>query len=161
VNGQRRRDGEDLGGDGSERNRIEVLERIVGHLGVDQRVDDEARVHHQNGVAIACCLRDAAGANRAAPAAHVLDDKLLAEMLRELLRDEAANGIVLPAGRERNDHAHRPRRVGLRLRSSRQGGERGSTGGEAQEVAAGKCHGVLLDDAPIGCGLTRIVGATL
>src|SRR2546430_16159826 len=61
----------------------------------------------------------AAGADRAASTTHILDDVLLAQILGELLRDQPADGVVLAAGCERNDHAHRPRRVGLDRKSTR------------------------------------------
>jgi hypothetical protein len=86
-------------------------------------------------------LCSAPGADSAAPAAHVLDDILLSEMLGQLLRDEATDRIVLTAGSERNDHAHRPRRIRLRPGNARDDRLRDSACGQVQERATGKFHG--------------------
>jgi len=54
-------------------------------------------------------LENVAGAD------HVLDDDLLAEGLRHVVRDDAGDDVGRPAGRERNDHGDRAGRIGLCL----------------------------------------------
>jgi hypothetical protein len=97
-------------------------------------------------------LCGAAGANSAAPAAHVLDDVLLSEMLGQLLRDEATDRVVLATGSEGNDHAHRPRGIGLRPGNARDGRQRDSACGQMQETPAWDFHDGLTSQAPKICG---------
>src|SRR5262249_24610929 len=67
-----------------------------------------------------------------------VDDKLLSEPLRQPLADEARVNVVLPAGGEADNNAHRPRRIGLRPCEARDGRQRGSDGGKMQKLSAGK-----------------------
>src|SRR5262245_58660926 len=47
---------------------------------------------------------------------------------------------VEAVGGEANDHAHRPRRIGLRPSAPRHGRQRGSARGQMQKSSAGKFH---------------------
>ena len=52
-----------------------------------------------------------------------------------------ARGDVVPAASGgRNDHAHRPRRIGLRASNPRHGRQRGRARGQMQKLAAAKFH---------------------
>jgi hypothetical protein len=66
---------------------------------------------------------DLLGAEAAAGADAVFHDELLAQAHRELLRDQAGDGVGAAARRERHDEADRPLRpariAGLRLRRAR------------------------------------------
>src|SRR5262249_59505242 len=65
----------------------------------------------------------------------------LEEPLCQGLPYEARDEVRRKAGREANDDAHRPRRIGLRPRDPRYGRQRGSAGGEMQKLSSvGKFH---------------------
>src|SRR5580704_1380552 len=85
-----------------------------------------------------------AGADIAARTRHVLDIELLPELLRQLLRDEAGRDIGWTAGRERDDHPHRPRRIGLRPGEARHRREGSGARGQAQESTTRRLHRVAL-----------------
>src|SRR5262249_3303587 len=72
--------------------------------------------------------------------AYVLDVELLAKMLGQLLCDESAEKIGRTAWRIRHDHAHRPRRIGVRPCQARAGRQRSSTRSKLQKISAGKFH---------------------
>jgi len=120
--------------------RLEVLERIVGDRRIERRIDHEVRAVDQERVAVGRRLRGAAGADVAAGAADVLDIELLAHLLGQLRRDHPREQVGRAAGCERNDHAHRSRRVALRPRDAWGGEPSGGGAGEAQEPAAGERH---------------------
>jgi hypothetical protein len=83
---------------------------------------------------------DRLGADVAAATRPVVDNKLLAEPLRQPLSDQACPDVEATTGREANDNAHRPRWIGLRPRDARQSRQRGRARGEAQKLSAGKFH---------------------
>src|SRR2546430_16291141 len=70
-------------------------------------------VRNEDRIPVGCCLSCPARADRTTPAGGVLDVELLSQLLGQPLRDQARDNIHLPTGRERNDHPHRPRRIGL------------------------------------------------
>ena len=93
---------------GGQRDRREVLVGVVGRLGVEARIDHEARARDQD----ACSrrarrLRDLRHADIAAGAGVVLDIELLLEIFRQLLRDQPRHHVGRAAGRERHDDLHR------------------------------------------------------
>ena len=65
-------------------------------------------------MAVRGCLHDRLGADVAAAARPVLDDELLAKPLREPLTEQSREDIGPAASGNADDHAHRPRRIGLR-----------------------------------------------
>src|SRR5262249_39706339 len=71
----------------------------------------------------------------------VLDIELLAEFSREFLGDEPGKHVGRSARRERNDQAHRSRRIGLRKSRAPHCRPRGSARDEMQEPAAWAPHG--------------------
>src|SRR6516225_2734545 len=76
-------------------------------------------------------------AGRAGP---VLNDKLLSQMIRQVVADDARDDVVGAAGRKRDDPAHRPRRIGLRRRDAGDCRQRGSARGQMQKCTAWKFH---------------------
>src|SRR6516225_6907891 len=76
-------------------------------------------------------------AGRAGP---VLNDKLLSQMIRQVVADDARDDVVGAAGRKRDDPAHRPRRIGLRPRDARDARQHGSACGQTEKISAGKFH---------------------
>ncbi len=100
-----------FGRDRDQRDRREVLRRVVGHRLVEARIDRmRGQRAHQDRVAVGRRLRDHVGADVAAGAGLVLHNHRLAPHLGELLRDEAAGDVERSAGRERHDQLHGLRR---------------------------------------------------
>ena len=87
-------------------------------------------------------MDDGLGGDIAAGARPVLDDEGLAKTLRQPLSYQPRDDVVSAAGCEADDHAHRPRRIGLRPCSARDGRERRNARGQMQEFAAGKFHAI-------------------
>jgi len=70
-----------------------------------------------------------ARANVAGGTSYILDIELLPEMFAKFLSGDPREDIGAAAGSEWHNHAHRPRRVGLRSCNARHGGQRGSARG--------------------------------
>jgi hypothetical protein len=105
--------------------RHEILDRVIGQLGVEARVDDERDLRaDQQRVAVGRRLGDVFGRDLVVGARPVLDDRLLAEALREALRELAPERIGDAAGRGRHHDGDGPRRKGLRVRERRKARER-------------------------------------
>ena len=81
-------------------------------------------------------MHDKLGADIAGAAGPVIDDELLAEMLRQRIRQQPRGDVGSDAGRIGHDDAHRPRRVIRRAGDARQCGKRGRAGAEMQKLAA-------------------------
>ena len=64
-------------------------------------------------VAVGLCIEYQSRAQRAAGPGTVIDDDLLAQHFAEFRRQHACKQIGAAARRERHDHAHGARRVGL------------------------------------------------
>ena len=139
-----RMDPEAKGDVGSQRDRIKIVIGIVGYPLIEARIDDEGIDGHQHGVAVMGAARRLCGADIAAGARQVLYIELLAETLRKPLADVAREHVSRAPYGERNDHAYRSRRIGLRLRNARHGWYRGSPGGKIQECSTWNIHGCAL-----------------
>jgi hypothetical protein len=83
-------------------------------------------------IAVGGGLRDPGSAGHAAGAADILDDHLLAQNLREALRQDASQDIEPAAGGRRNHHGQRPRRPLLRAGRCGCGQECGDHGNHSQ-----------------------------
>jgi hypothetical protein len=101
---------------GHQRERDQVLLEVVVELGVHRRRDGVVHRAHEDVVAVGRRARRDAGAQRAAGAAAVVDDQLLAGLLGELRRQRPGEGVGAAAGRERHDHHHRLGRPAAALR---------------------------------------------
>lgn len=117
-------------GDAQDRDRREVLDRIVERMIGRDRIDHvRAGTALQQGVAVGRRVRDHGSAERAAGAADVLDHDGADERLH-LLRPGPADGVVDAAGGEGNDQPDGAFRIfGLRhgrprrQRPRREGGQ--------------------------------------
>ncbi|MEI9805456.1 MAG: hypothetical protein WDN48_14955 [Pseudolabrys sp.] len=96
-----------------ERDRVEVLFRIVRQGAIERRIDDEGRRRGQDRVAIGRSPGRLSRANIAAGAADILDIELLSKTVRQFLRDNAGNDVADAAGRKWDDATDRPH--GIRL----------------------------------------------
>src|SRR5262249_56416889 len=67
-----------------------------------------------------------------------VDDEWLAEPLRQLLTHQAREDVSWAASGKGDDHAHRPRRIGLRPHDPRDGRQRGSARCQMQKLSARK-----------------------
>ena len=91
-----------------QRDRLEILERIVGELGVEERVHHQRAVdRQQQRVAVGLGLGHGLGADDGVGAGAVVDDDLLAEVLAHLLADQPAEHVGRSARRERHDQRDR------------------------------------------------------
>ena len=103
-----------------QRDRREVLQRVVGHIFHGVRNDRHvAALPAGEGVAIRRRLRGQRQADRAAGAGPVVDDELLAEALAHLLAQQAGKRVAGIAGQLGNDDAYRPGGIILRQRRAR------------------------------------------
>src|SRR5215813_12789703 len=78
-----------------------------------------------------------------APSRPVLNDEWLAQALRQPMTHQACEDVGRPASGKADNDAHRPRRIGLRLRDARDNRQRGSARGQMQKLSAGKFHRAL------------------
>jgi hypothetical protein len=86
-------------------------------------------------------MHDGFGRDVAACPGPVVDDERLAESIRQLLTQQPRDDVGRAAGRKTDENAHRPRRIGLRLRDARDSRQRSRARGQAQKISAGKFHG--------------------
>ena len=103
---QFRIDGEHIGAGGEDRDRHEILHRVERLL-VEPRIDRMRDRDDEERVAVGRGLGGEIGADHAAGAGAIVDEDLLAEVLAELVGDDAADDVVAAAGRERDDQADR------------------------------------------------------
>jgi hypothetical protein len=119
LGGHRRVDHDHGRESGRERDGREILEDIVGQFRAIQRGRDGVRavVGHEQRVAVGRGLGHQGAAHRAAGTRAILHHDLLAQPLRQLLCQDAAERVGVAAGRLRHDQPDRPRREGRRLSS--------------------------------------------
>jgi hypothetical protein len=86
-------------------------------------------------------MRDCLSGDIAARTCPVLDEKRLAELLRQPLTEQARGDVGSAASCKADDDAHRPRWIGLRPRVARQRRQCRSAC-QMQKFAAGKFHAV-------------------
>src|SRR5262249_24856150 len=103
------------------------LDKIVVELLVERRVDHIIGADGEQRVAIRGRTHDGLSSDIAAGARPVLNDELLTELLRQPLTYYARDDVNRLARGKSDDDARRPRRISLRLRTPRQGRDRGST----------------------------------
>ncbi len=94
-------------------NRRKILERIVAELGLHERIDGERPVRaDEQRVAVGRRARHHLRADAAAGAAAVLHHHRLADRLRNLVADHAADNVGIASGREWHNQMDRPLRIG-------------------------------------------------
>src|SRR5215468_475272 len=86
--------GQHVGRNRSQGHRREVLERIVRDLRIEARIDDVARGHEHDGVAVGRGACGVAHADITASANLVLDVELLSEILGEFLHQQTRDEIA-------------------------------------------------------------------
>src|SRR5262245_18133926 len=118
----------------------DIADEIVVELVVECRIDRVPCANNEQRVAVGRGTHDRLGGDMAAGDRTVVDDERLTEPLREPLTYQSRRDVRAASGREANNDAHRPRRIGLRPCNARDRRQRGSTGGQMQECAAGKFH---------------------
>src|SRR5262245_47395738 len=123
-----------------QRDRHEILERIVGKLAVKEWIHDQRAVYRQQQrVAVGTCFGDRLGADDGVRPRTIVDDDLLAQIFAHLLTDKPAEKISGPAGREGNDERDLPRRIGLRGRGRNKKHEQCRRAGKTSNV---RFHGL-------------------
>ena len=138
---KRRIDHHDMGQPHDARDRGDVADEIEVELVVERRrVGGGWRVEKQEGVAVGRRAHDRFGGQVAARARPVLDEERLPEPFRQRLREQAPRDVDPAAGRESDDDADRPCRIGLRPGDAGQRGQGGGSARQAQKPAARKFH---------------------
>ena len=92
----------------------EVLERVIRHVLIQMRADEQRVSGDGERVTVGSGLGDEIPTDRAAGTRAVFHVELTAELLGEPGREDARRGIGEPARRERHHDAHRTRRIVLR-----------------------------------------------
>src|SRR5262245_59244809 len=138
-------DGQDLRHAGKTCNRRDIADEIETELFIECCVESSRHVEPEERIAVRRRAHDRFGGEIGSGTWAVLDNKLLAEPLREPLTYQAGEDVSRACGRKSDHDAHRPRRIGLRPCEARYYGERSSTRGEMQKLSAGTFHGALLN----------------
>jgi hypothetical protein len=105
-----------------DRYRRQLAQRVVGQLRDQRRVDREADVVDQHGMAVGRRLGRHVGTDGAASTAAVVDHHRLLQPFGEFLGDDAADDVVAAARRERHDEADRAIGIPLRKNGNRRSG---------------------------------------
>ncbi len=126
-----------------QRDRHEVLHRIVARLGIDGRIDAVRHVGVEQRVAVGRRPRDDLRAQHAGGARPVVDDQVVAADLLELLRHQPPGEVGAAARRIGHHEADGLRRVcrlraGRRLRTGPPGSRRPGSCVEGKTVMAGR-----------------------
>jgi hypothetical protein len=132
----------DKGNPANARHRRGVAKKTETEIIVERRVDGIRRHREQQRVAVRGRAHHSFRADIAAGTRPVVDDELLAQPLRQPLTQHACHDVRRAAGRNLNDQAHWPRRIGLRPSGTRERRGHGDAHCPMQELAAGKLHGV-------------------
>jgi hypothetical protein len=83
--------------------RREISVRIEWNGGIEARIDDEIAAMDEDGIAVWRRLRRHSHSRIAAGVSDVLDIELLAQAVREFLRDDARNDVGRSGRRKRHD----------------------------------------------------------
>jgi hypothetical protein len=107
------------------RDRREIVDRVVGQLRQQRRVDRVLVVGHEQRVAVGVGLRGQLGCKHAGRAGAVIDDELLFQVLRQPRAEKPREKVCRAARRRRREEAYRARwivrDVVLGLRHCRRG----------------------------------------
>ena len=155
VRRERRVDHQDVRRRHRQSDRGEIPDRIISQLGIEARIDDEARGHDEHCIAVRRGLRGGGGADVARTGRQVLHIERLTPSLGQRLRDDVRQHGGGAAGCEWHDDPHGTRGIGLRPRGPRYGGRRGGGAGKAQEVTTNELHRVLLRTRSFACACSQ------
>jgi hypothetical protein len=149
-----RRHGDDQRSRREHRDRHQILVQAVGQLGVEHAVlHHRAAGRDQQRVAVGRRLGYRVDADHGAGAGLVLHQHGGAELLRQLLGEQARIGIGQPAGREGHHDADLPRRELRALRVRRRHEEhRGGGAAAGNDLAAGGLTGTGHRGFSFNCG---------
>src|SRR5215468_7769308 len=128
--GERRMHHHHVGDDNNAGDRRDVADEIEVEFVIECRVERVEGTDYEQGVAVCRRAHDRLGCDVAAGSRTVVDDERLTKPLREPLTYQTRYDVRTASGREANNDAHRPRRVGLRPSEARDGRERGSARGQ-------------------------------
>src|SRR5215813_195380 len=92
----------------------DIADEIVVELVVECRIDRVPCANNEQRVAVGRGTHDRLGADIASATRPVVDNKLLAEALRQRLTYQAREDVARTRRSEGHDQMHRPRRIGLR-----------------------------------------------
>jgi hypothetical protein len=109
---------------------------------VERRIDRIRRSDLKEGVAIGVRPDDNLGSKIAPSSRSVVDDKLLPELLRKRLSNQARDNVCRGPGGEADNEADRSRRIIKRTCNARHGRERGSARCQMEKMSAGKFQGL-------------------
>src|SRR5262249_57342561 len=121
--------------------RRNVADEIEIELVEERCIDRRRHVDHEQRVAVGGRAYNGLGADVAGTARTVLDDELLAEMLRQPLPYQSGDDVGRAGRPEWHDHAHRSRRISLRRSDARDCRERDSARGQMQTISAAQVRG--------------------
>src|SRR6516225_5189089 len=124
--------------------RRDVADEIEIELVVERRIDCVESTDQEQRVAVGRGTHDRLGGDVAAGSRTVVDDERLTEPLRKPLTYQARRDVRTASGREANNDAHRPRRIGLRASETGGDRQRGRAHGQMQKISAAKFHGLTL-----------------
>ena len=110
---------DDAGGRTDMHDRGEIGQRIGRTPPQQHVVDAGPRISQEQRIAIRRGIGHRLRADRATGTTAVVDDELLAQSFRELLREQTRHDVIRTPGRKRHDHAHWLVRVVLRRNGSR------------------------------------------
>ena len=119
----------------------EVALGIVGDLGVEARIDHEARGHDEQRIAIGRGMRRVAHADVAAGTGLILDVELFAELIAEFARQNAGDCVGWSPGRKRHDQPNGMVWIVRRLQRRRHDHHRAD---EQRDEAQGAPHAFLM-----------------
>jgi hypothetical protein len=118
----------------------DVADEIEAELFVERRIDRMCAADQEQRVAVRGCTHDHLRRDIGASTRPVLDDKLLAEPLRQPLTHQTRDDVGRTAWSKADHNAHWPRRISLRPCDLRHGRQRGSARRQMQKISAGKFH---------------------
>src|SRR5262249_60009214 len=116
--------------------RRNVADEIEIELVEERCIDRRRHVDHEQRVAVGGRAYNGLAADVTGTARTVLDDELLAEMLRQPLPYQSGDDVGRASRPEWHDHAHRSRRISFRRRDARDRRQRGSACWATQKLSA-------------------------
>src|SRR5438552_15967048 len=109
--------------------RRDIADEIIVELIIERRVDRVSHIDHEKRVSVSGRTHDGLRADIVASARPVINDKWLAEPLREPLTEQAGKNVERAAASGGENDSHRWRRIGLRPCYARKRWERGCARG--------------------------------